>query len=76
MRNVRRFPDKTAMIDPLAEQSWTYTELNETCNRLANALQNDGIGKNDVVLFQLLNSPQFAFCYIAPQKIGGHRLPC
>ncbi len=39
MRNVRRFPDKTAMIDPLAEQSWTYTELNETCNRLANALQ-------------------------------------
>ena len=70
MRNVRRFPDKTAMIDPLAEQSWTYTELNETCNRLANALQNDGIGKNDVVLFQLLNSPQFAFCYIAPQKLG------
>ena len=49
MRNVRRFPDKTAMIDPLAEQSWTYTELNEACNRLANALQNDGIGKNDVV---------------------------
>ena len=70
MRNVRRFPDKTAMIDPLAEQSWTYTELNETCNRLANALQNDGIGKNDVVLFQLLNSPQFAFCYIAPQNWG------
>ena len=70
MRNVRRFPDKTAIIDPLAEQSWTYAELNETCNRLANALQNDSIGKNDVVLFQLLNSPQFAFCYIAPQKLG------
>lgn len=75
MRNVRRFPNKTAMIDPLAEQSWTYTELNQTCNRLANALQNDGIGKNDVVLFQLLNSPQFAFCYIAPQKLGAINSP-
>lgn len=76
MRNVRRFPDKTAMIDPLAEQSWTYTELNETCNRLANALQNDGIGKNDVVLFQLFKFSSICILLHCTTKIGGHRLPC
>ena len=40
MRSVSRYPDKTAMIDPLADRSWTYSELNAEVNRLANALKN------------------------------------
>ncbi len=27
MRNVRRFGDKLAVIDPIADKTWTYKEL-------------------------------------------------
>ena len=75
MRSVSRYPDKTAMIDPLAGRSWTYSELNAEVNRLANALKNAGTGEGDIVMYQLYNSPQFAFCYIAPQKLGAVNSP-
>ncbi len=75
MRSVSRYPDKTAMIDPLADRSWTYSELNAEVNRLANALKNAGTGEGDIVMYQLYNSPQFAFCYIAPQKLGAVNSP-
>ncbi len=75
MRNVRRFGDKTAMFDPLRDASWSYEQLNRDVNRLANALKKDGVGRGDVVMYQLLNSPEFAFCYIAPQKLCGINSP-
>ena len=75
MRNVRRFGFKPAMIDPQQDKVWTYEELNRDVNRFANALKANGIGKNDAVLYLLPNSPQFALCYIAPQKIGAINCP-
>ena len=75
MRSVARHPGKTAMIDPMADRSWTYSELNADVNRLANALRNAGVGEGDVVMYQLYNSPQFAFCYVAPQKLGAVNSP-
>src|SRR5699024_6438305 len=51
-------------------RTWSYKELNEEVNQLAHALQEDGFGKNDVVMYQLFNSPEFVYCYLAPQKIG------
>ena len=70
MRNVRRFGSKTAVISPTEGKQWTYAELNADCNRFANALKADGVKKSDIVMFQLYNSPQFLFSYIAPQKLG------
>lgn len=70
MRNVRRFSSRTAVIDPANKVQWSYDELNRDCNRLANAMKRDGVGKSDVVFMQLFNTPQFLFGYIAPQKIG------
>lgn len=75
LRNVRRFADKTAMIDPIADKRWTYAQLNRDCNRLANALHARGVGPGDVVLYQLYNSPQFVLCYLAPQKLGAINSP-
>ena len=75
MRSVRRFSEKTAMIDPMAERTWSYAALNRDVNRLANALQARGVGPGDVVLYQLYNSPQFVLCYIAPQKLGAINSP-
>lgn len=68
MRNVRRYADRPAIIMP-GKNLWTYSQMNREVNRLANALQQDGVGKGDVVMLQLLNCPEFAFCYIATQKI-------
>jgi len=75
MRNVHRFARRTAVSDPLRERSWTYAELNREANRLANAMASDGIGKNELVVYQLPNSPEFIFSYLAPQKIGAINCP-
>ena len=75
-RNVRRYAKKTAMIDPATSRSWNYNELNHEANRLAHALDADGVGKNDVVMTSLLNCPEFAFSYIAPRKLGAIVNPC
>ena len=70
LRNVRRYGAKPALIDPIREKTWTYKELDEEVNMLANALKADGVGKNDVVMSILNNCPEFCFNYIAPRKVG------
>ncbi|SHI33246.1 Acyl-CoA synthetase (AMP-forming)/AMP-acid ligase II [Desulfofundulus thermosubterraneus DSM 16057] len=75
LRNVHRFAGKPALTCPLRGKTWTYAELNRECNRLAHALLADGVGKNDVVMYQLLNSAEFVFLYLAPQKIGAINCP-
>jgi len=75
LRNVRRFPERNAVTCPLRNRTWTYQELNADCNRLAHALLNEGVGKNDVIMYQLLNCAEFVFLYLAPQKIGAINCP-
>lgn len=75
MRNVRRYADRLAMIDPAGNRMWTYRELNSEINRLANALQEDGFGRGDVLMVMTPNCPEFAFAYVAPQKIHGIMSP-
>lgn len=75
MRNVYRYGSRTAMIFPETGESWTYSELNKEVNRFANALKADGVGKGDVVMYQLLNCPVFAFAYVAAHKIGAVNCP-
>ncbi|WP_256131027.1 class I adenylate-forming enzyme family protein [Anaerovorax odorimutans] len=75
MRNVSRFADRPALFDPETEKRWSYAELNQDVNRLANALAEDGIRKNDVIMYQLANCAEFVFCYLAPQKIGAINSP-
>ncbi|MEE3393061.1 MAG: class I adenylate-forming enzyme family protein [Lachnospiraceae bacterium] len=70
MRNVRRFHDRPAVIDPKRGINLTYKELNRDANRLAHALRDDGLGKDDIVMTALRNSPEFAVSYVGPRKIG------
>ena len=74
MRNVRRFPGKTAMIDPVKKQSWTYAALDAEANRFASALRRDGVGRGEVVMSQILNCPEFVFMYVACHKL--HSVNC
>lgn len=70
MRNVRRFSKRNAIVDPDTNRTWSYKTLNEEANRLADALKKAGVKKDDVVLGALRNSPEFAFMYTGPRKIG------
>ena len=54
MRNVRRFSDKPAAIDPQSGRTWSYKELNADANRFANAMKKDGVKKNDIVFIAAL----------------------
>jgi len=75
LRNVRRFSERPALLDPVSGRRWTYRSLNAEANRLAHALRNSGVRKNDVVMFALLNSPEFVFCYLAAHKLGAIACP-
>lgn len=70
LRNVKRYGSKQAVIDPETDTVWTYSQLNRESNRLANALIDRGIKKNDVVMAALKNCPEFCTSYIGPRKAG------
>ena len=75
MRNVDRFGNREAMFCPETNKRWSYTELNSDANKFSNAILDSGIKKGDVVMFQLLNCPEFAFAYIACHKTGAVSCP-
>lgn len=75
LRSVSRYGSKPVVIEPETGRSMTYSELNVMTNRLANAMAADGVGKNDIVMYQLQNCIEFVYCYIAPQKIGAINAP-
>lgn len=75
LRNVRRFGSKQALFDPFSGRRWTYRRLNADANKLAAALLADGLQRNDVLMFMLFNSPEFALAYIAAHKCGAIACP-
>ncbi|MDE5832085.1 MAG: AMP-binding protein [Desulfovibrio sp.] len=75
MRNVSRYGKKRALACAESGKTWTYGELNEEADRLANAFLADGVKKSDVVMFMLYNSPEFLFCYLAGHKTGAVSCP-
>lgn len=75
LRNVTRFSDKTAIIDPETKSSFTYRQVNSTANRLANRLLSLGTKPGDIILLLLRNCPEFAFAYVGVRKTGAILLP-
>lgn len=52
--------------------SWTYTDLYNTANRIANVLVNDlGLVPGNRVLLRAPNNPMLAACWFAVMKAGG-----
>ncbi|MFQ5857395.1 MAG: AMP-binding protein, partial [Anaerolineae bacterium] len=63
------FPDKPAII--FEGREYTYRQLDDDVNRLANGLQALEVERGDRVALFLPNIPAFAVAYFAVQKIGG-----
>jgi acyl-CoA synthetase (AMP-forming)/AMP-acid ligase II len=69
-RNVHRYASRPALHDPLTGRRWTYAELGRDVAQLAGGLAACGVGRGDVVLFQLFNTPEWALLYLAAQHLG------
>ncbi|MCU1528409.1 MAG: AMP-dependent synthetase [Frondihabitans sp.] len=68
-RNIHRYAARTALTDSETGRSWTYLELGEITGQLVGGLRNHGVGVGDVVCYQLMNRPEFAFLYVATQGL-------
>jgi len=74
-RNVKRIPNRTAVINGVTGDIYTYAQLNEKVNALANALQELGIKKGDRVAVYLPNIPEFIIAVMANSKGGAITVP-
>ncbi len=76
--NVSRSPDAVAVVDPPnraalaagAPRRLTYAELKTAADRLATALLEAGVGKDDIVMVQLPNVVELVVVYLAAARIG------
>lgn len=75
VRNVARYGNESAIVDPASGRSWTYRELGADVDKLALALSARGVGRGDRVVYQLPNCPEFAILYLATQRIGAIGVP-
>ena len=66
--NARRYPNRCAWI--FEGQAWTWREVNERVNRLANALLSMGLKAQDRVAFLAENSHRLAEIYFALARTG------
>ena len=67
-RGHHLFPDKIALI--FEDKSYTYKQLDQLANRVANGLRGLGIHKGDRVALFLPNIPEFVISYLGILKIG------
>jgi long-chain acyl-CoA synthetase len=71
--NRRRFPKRTAVV--CGGHRWTYPELDDRVNRLANALLDEGFETGDRVLWLGQNCHRLFECLFAVAKLGGIVVP-
>ncbi|MYD43563.1 MAG: long-chain-fatty-acid--CoA ligase [Gammaproteobacteria bacterium] len=67
-------PDKIGYIDESGAR-FTFLELNERCNRIANTLIDRGLSKGERVALLLMNSSEFLELFFALGKIGCVTVP-
>jgi cyclohexanecarboxylate-CoA ligase len=66
--SARTNPEQAAVID--RRGTWTYAQLNGFVDDLASALQARGVGRGDVVSWQLPNWVEAAVVHLAALRIG------
>lgn len=67
-RNVKAHPEKVAVVSET--QRWTFRQVNEHANRVANVLQAQGYQKGDVVALLLENRAEYVATWLGLSKIG------
>lgn len=65
---VAKHPQKACFI--YEGHEWSFREVNELSNRVANLFQQNGYKKNDVVGLFMENRPEFVCIWLGLSKIG------
>ena len=68
-------PNREAFVEFERNRRFTFSELNERANRVANGLLDSGICPGDRVTTLLKNSIEFVETYFAIAKIGAVMVP-
>ena len=71
--HARNTPDKDAVI--CGAEKLTFGELDESTDRLANALRDKGVKVGDRVAIQLHNTVEFVRAFMAATKAGAISVP-
>ncbi|XP_063792694.1 long-chain fatty acid transport protein 4 [Pseudophryne corroboree] len=67
---VKRHPNKTALIFEGTETSWTFQELDEFSNSVANFLYAEGFRAGDVIALFMENCNEYVGLWLGMAKIG------
>ncbi|XP_037927510.1 long-chain fatty acid transport protein 4-like [Teleopsis dalmanni] len=67
-KHVAKHPDKIAILSD--SQAWTFRQLNEFSNQIANVFHNDGYKVGDVVGLLCENRAEFVGTWLGLSKIG------
>lgn len=70
---VAKTPDKVALI--ACDKTLTYAELNDNANRIAHALAEKGVKKNDIVAFQVSRKSHLITLMLGTLKAGASYMP-
>ncbi len=68
-------PSREAFVEYERDRRFTFAELNQRCNRVANALAKRGVQPGDRVAALLKNSAEFVETYFAIAKLGAIMVP-
>ncbi|XP_063871974.1 long-chain fatty acid transport protein 1-like [Scylla paramamosain] len=68
MENVRKNPNKVALI--FEDQEWTFTQIDEYSNRVANLMVSEGYKHGDTVALFMMNQPEYICTWLGCAKVG------
>ena len=68
-------PNLEAVVDPATSRRFTYREIDQRANRVANAMRSLGIKKGDRVALLLLNGVEYYESFLGLAKIGAVSVP-
>ncbi|KAL0273773.1 UNVERIFIED_CONTAM: hypothetical protein PYX00_006373 [Menopon gallinae] len=66
--NVKKHPNKVALI--FEGREWTFQEIEDYSNKVANVFKNHGYQKGDAVALLLDNRPEFVCLWLGLAKLG------
>lgn len=67
-RNLQKWPDKPAIIDPLMNKTLTYRQWDEEANQFAHALLDAGLTTYDSIMGDLFNCCEWFTLYMGAAK--------
>ena len=67
-QTASKYPNKVAFI--FEQKTWTFQDVEEYSNRIANYFKSQGYQKGDVVALLLESCPEFACIWLGLSKLG------